>query len=223
MNIFALATDPVLAAQMHCDKHVVKMIVEYAQLLSTAHRVLDGEQSTHQGPNTKARAFNLLPGESVVEREIIREFVDEEAHEVITMHNHKLVIENQVCYNATHANHPSNVWARENGSNYWWLLRLLQACLEEYTFRYGKKHATEQLMPFLKLAPKRIPSGDQTPFPQAMPPQYQVPNDSVVAYHRFYLGSKIRFTKWTTRAVPDWFASALPAKGLHAADFHRTR
>jgi hypothetical protein len=29
---------------MHCDKHVVKMIIEYAQLMSTAHRVLDGEE-----------------------------------------------------------------------------------------------------------------------------------------------------------------------------------
>ena len=31
-------------AKQHVDKHVVKMIVEYAQLLSTAHRVLDGEE-----------------------------------------------------------------------------------------------------------------------------------------------------------------------------------
>lgn len=32
-----------MAAQAHCDKHVVKMILEYAQLLSTAHRLLDGD------------------------------------------------------------------------------------------------------------------------------------------------------------------------------------
>lgn len=36
MNIFILDTDPVLAAQMQCDKHVVKMIVESAQLLCNA-------------------------------------------------------------------------------------------------------------------------------------------------------------------------------------------
>jgi hypothetical protein len=29
---------------MHLDKHVVKMIIEYAQLMSTAHRFLDGEE-----------------------------------------------------------------------------------------------------------------------------------------------------------------------------------
>ena len=43
MNIFYLDHDPVLAAQMQCDKHVVKMIMESAQLLCTAHRVLDGD------------------------------------------------------------------------------------------------------------------------------------------------------------------------------------
>ena len=42
MNIFYLDRDPKIAAQMMCDKHVVKMILESAQILSTAHRVLDG-------------------------------------------------------------------------------------------------------------------------------------------------------------------------------------
>lgn len=40
MNIFYLSRDPVLCAEMHCDKHVVKMILETAQLLSTAHHEL---------------------------------------------------------------------------------------------------------------------------------------------------------------------------------------
>ena len=44
MNIFYLDKNFQVNAKLHCDKHVVKMIVEYAQLLSTAHRVLDGEQ-----------------------------------------------------------------------------------------------------------------------------------------------------------------------------------
>lgn len=39
MNIFFLDRDPVAAASYHCDKHVVKMIVETAQLLSTALRL----------------------------------------------------------------------------------------------------------------------------------------------------------------------------------------
>jgi hypothetical protein len=44
LNIFYLDHDPKIAAQMMCDKHVVKMILESAQMLSTAHRVLDGDE-----------------------------------------------------------------------------------------------------------------------------------------------------------------------------------
>lgn len=35
MNIFYLDEDPILAAKYHCDVHVVKMILETAQILST--------------------------------------------------------------------------------------------------------------------------------------------------------------------------------------------
>ena len=38
MNIFFLDDNPKLAAQMQCDKHVVKMILETAQMLSTSAR-----------------------------------------------------------------------------------------------------------------------------------------------------------------------------------------
>jgi hypothetical protein len=41
MNIFILHLNPRTAAEYHCDKHVVKMILETAQLLYTAHWVLD--------------------------------------------------------------------------------------------------------------------------------------------------------------------------------------
>ena len=41
MNIFYLSTDPRLAAKQHCDQHVVKMMVETAQLLCTAHHVCE--------------------------------------------------------------------------------------------------------------------------------------------------------------------------------------
>ena len=38
MNIFHLHKDPKICAEYHCDKHVVKMILETAQMLSTAYR-----------------------------------------------------------------------------------------------------------------------------------------------------------------------------------------
>jgi hypothetical protein len=41
MNIFILAFSAQTAAQFHCDKHVVKMILESAQLLYCAHWMTD--------------------------------------------------------------------------------------------------------------------------------------------------------------------------------------
>ena len=41
MNIFFLHWNPRVAAQYHCDKHVVKMIIETAQMLYSAHWVLN--------------------------------------------------------------------------------------------------------------------------------------------------------------------------------------
>lgn len=45
MNIFYLSENPKIAAVYHNDKHVVKMILETAQLLCTAHRILDNNQN----------------------------------------------------------------------------------------------------------------------------------------------------------------------------------
>jgi len=48
MNLFYLSRDPVEAARMQCDRHVVKMILETAQMLSTAHIELDGNQVAYK-------------------------------------------------------------------------------------------------------------------------------------------------------------------------------
>jgi hypothetical protein len=39
LNIFFLSRNPILAAQYQCDKHVVKMVLESAQILSTNYRL----------------------------------------------------------------------------------------------------------------------------------------------------------------------------------------
>lgn len=50
MNIFYLDRHPRLCAEYHCDKHVVKMILESAQLMSTAHHVLGSWQPSMLKP-----------------------------------------------------------------------------------------------------------------------------------------------------------------------------
>ena len=60
MNIFYLDKDPVKAAQLQYNKHVVKMILESAQMLCTVHHQYMGEdadvpyKSTHKNhPSTR--------------------------------------------------------------------------------------------------------------------------------------------------------------------------
>ena len=57
MNIFVLDRDPEIAGSYHCDKHVLKMIIESAQLLSNSHNLTGKEgpyRLTHRNhPCTK--------------------------------------------------------------------------------------------------------------------------------------------------------------------------
>lgn len=48
MNIFYLDKDPYISAQAMTDKHVVKMILESAQLMCTAHHVLDEDNAINK-------------------------------------------------------------------------------------------------------------------------------------------------------------------------------
>jgi hypothetical protein len=84
MNIFYLDNDPQVCAEMHNDKHCVKMILEYCQLLSTAHRIIDGTETM---------------AKSKTGRNVKRWVLDDERESLL--------------YSATHINHPSAVWCRE--------------------------------------------------------------------------------------------------------------
>ena len=159
MNIFYLHDDPTICAKMHCDKHVVKMIIEYAQLLSTAHHEIDGTPS-----------------------------ID--------------------CYKSTHKNHPSAIWARENRNNYRWLWWLLDCLQEEYTYRYGRIHATKfkGIVDNLSNPPYELAVGmDKTEMPQCMPDMYKTKGCSITAYRNYYHGEKEYMAKWTKRDKPTWW------------------
>ena len=177
MNIFYLHNDPKTCAEMHVDKHCVKMILEYAQLLSTAHRVIDGEEfwdKTANGRKIKRWRMYLDSME-------------------------------QNLYKATHINHPSAVWARQSHANYNWLYVLWRELMSEYKFRYMKSHACEKLIPYLSKVPHRIdkdkPFTEPTP---AMPDTYKVAGDSIQSYKNYYLNDKQRMFSWKNRSVPEW-------------------
>ncbi len=177
MNIFYLSYNPVTCAEEHCDKHVVKMIIEYAQLMSTAHRVLDGipyYDKTANGRNIKRYKLDE-PRESNL-------------------------------YKASHINHPSAIWVRESNRHYQWLFELFQQCCEQYTARYGKFHMTERLSAYLRQPPGNSINAGWTDPPPAMPDKYKVQGDSIQSYRNYYIGDKVAFAKWKSPSkVPEWF------------------
>jgi hypothetical protein len=175
MNIFYLHNDPKTCAEYHVDKHCVKMILEYAQLLSTAHRVLDGNESTVLSASGRKKKVWAL-----------RDSRD------------------SVLYSATHINHPSAIWVRQSDKNYDWLYSLFQALMDEYTHRYGKTHACARLELELAKTPTNIPRKNFTEPTPAMPDEYKVAGDSIQSYKNYYLGDKRRMFSWKNRSVPSW-------------------
>ncbi len=167
MNIFFLDTDTKQCAKYHCDKHVVKMILEYCQLLSTAHRLLD------------------------------EDCLDPKLDEIL--------------YKATHKNHPSSVWVRENARNYQYVFDLLFNLSSEYTQRYGKTHASwAKLRSALAMYPKNICKKNiMDPLnindaPQCMPDEFK--DESIVeAYRKYYNGDKAYMAVWKNTVTPEWF------------------
>lgn len=179
MNIFYIDRDPFKSAEQMVDKHVVKMILETAQLLSTAHRILDGTEYIGQSKTGRKAKRWRLPDD--------RE---------------------NVLYSATHINHPSAVWCRQSNNNYNWLFCHFDALLAEYTYRYGKIHkcADSTFRQMLQRLPTNIPVGYFTPVTPAMPDEYKVPC-SVESYRNYYRIAKARMHKWTKREPPDWLAT----------------
>ena len=183
MNIFILNKDPVIAAQEQCDKHVVKMIVESAQMLSTVHRMLDG--SIEQRPSKSGKR-------------ILKYYKLDDSRE-------------DTLYKAVHHNHPCTVWTAESSSNYRWHYEHFIALCRQYTSRYGKIHSTETKLGLeLGLLPKNIPVGDYTPFKLAMGSNPECMfSDPVKSYRAFYQTKQQRFKMdWTKRNVPEWFQYA---------------
>lgn len=165
MNIFATDIDPVICARQHCDVHVRKMIIETAQMLSTAHIVCD---------------------------------------------------DNQVAYKKTHHNHPCSVWVRESSANYEWTFTLLKALVDEFEFRFGRMHLTQQHLSSLRAVPT-MPKGRLTRFAMAMPDHLR--SDDVHESYRELIREKMMdwssrprkmSTSFTRREVPSFLLDLSP-------------
>lgn len=182
MNIFVLDESPILSAQQQCDKHVVKMVLESAQMLSTAHRLLDGVQEIRSSVSGKRKVKYWRMDNSNLE---------------------------SILYKAAHVAHPCTIWTMESVANYNWHYNHFVALCDEYKYRYGKTHLSDvKLRYVLKEQPKNIPLGELTQFRLAMGsnPECIDTNNPVESYRKFYKTKQERFKMvWSKRPVPQWF------------------
>lgn len=164
MNIFYLSHDPVKAAQMMTDKHVVKMLVESGQILSTCKRILDGEEEIVLSKNNRKIKYWKMKDKELEEK----------------------------LYRPSHYNHPSVVWARATSGNYKWLVDHFLALSKEYEKRFGRVHLTyEKLYEYIKEIPRNIAEGTTQSPALAMPEQYIVEN-CVQSYRNYYEAEKLK-------------------------------
>ena len=185
MNLFILNKDPIIAAQQQCDKHVVKMPLESGQMLSTAHRLLDGNE--YFEINEKGRKLK-------------RWKLDDYREDIL--------------YKAVHPKHPCTLWTMESSANYRWHYEHFRALAKEFEYRYGKQHSTwVDLHETLATLPKNIPlKNSMTPFKLAMGVAPDCINiaDPVGSYRKFYMTKQYRFSmEWTKRPIPEWFEKAV--------------
>jgi hypothetical protein len=179
VNIFYISEDPKQCAEWMVDRHVIKMLTESAQLLSTAHRLLDGVQYIGQSKSgRKAKRWRLPDSRE------------------------------DIMYSATHINHPSAVWARTSVENYNWLVDHFFALGAEYTHRYGKRHSTiEKLGYQLQSPPFNLKAWDWTPMPSCMDKEYIISDDPILNYRNYYINAKKHLHAWKRREAPDWITS----------------
>jgi hypothetical protein len=160
------------------------MVIEYAQLMSTAHRVLDGEMYLDKTANNRSiKRWRLF---------------DEREFRLMK---------------PTMMNHPSAIWLRQSDKNYLWLYQMWCELLKEFTYRYGKIHATARLIPDLAKVPDKCPIGVFTGPTPAMPEDCKVLGNSLQSYHNYYVMKKSHLWSWkgkiNSRKQPQWFTEMI--------------
>jgi len=174
MNIFYISDDPVQASQWMVDRHVVKMILESSQLLSTAHRLLDG-----------------VPVVTTVGRKKTS-YVLSDAREGIlysTTHiNHPSAVwarQSVANYNwlVAHFNALMDEYTYRYGKQH---------------------KCSGEIATYLQSPPKNLTKQEWTPMPSCMADEYIISDDPIVNYRNYYKLGKTKLHSWKNREAPIW-------------------
>jgi hypothetical protein len=191
MNIFVLHEDPKIAAQMHCDKHVPKMLVEHAQMLAAAYYSTLGISRKKEIPDRQKEVNEMFRGWP-------------RKHEDGTEHH----------YAITHVNHPCTVWTRQTIENFNWLLECTDELCLEFERRWKHQPSIKKIVNWMRENPPKLPSSTLTPFAQAMPDCYK--NSNAPEAYREYYAMKTTYMKieWKFFGSPEWWTSNLIEESL---------
>lgn len=185
MNIFYVDPNPILAAQMLCDKHVPKMIVETAQMLATAYVCPSGMRDHPTGcpPGliSPYRHTHLNHPASLWSRG------HHLCHAWLIYHGLGLCSEFQHRFGHSHKTLDALSWFASTFEDRW--NQRFPRDVEDLT---GAIRAMYQP-------------------PQCMPDDCKVEGDSVAAYRRYYILYKAGIANWSkTRRAPDWWPASQP-------------
>lgn len=216
MNIFAIEADdsgnpdPVASAKSQCDDHIQKMYIESAQMLSTAHRLLDGRLTYVERTDKKGNLVYDKMGNVKMKK-----------HWELSSPTLESVL-----YKVVHPKHPSTLWTMESQHNYNWHVKHLEALLNEFAKRHHKMPKTHELLWYLKQPPANIPKTEKaTPIKLAMNqfPHCVVLVDGVVdvvqSYRNFYIEDKARFATWEKGSpAPEWWTEHFNRKNNYGVN-----
>lgn len=209
MNIFFLDKNPARAAEYHGDKHVVKMILETAQMLSTIVRLKRGYHGVFAVDEYSKKLG--VTGEHGKKWKTYHKAMYGETG------NYPKI------YLMTHINHPCTRWAGKSLDNFKWLLSLGYFLGNEYTSRYGGSHKSVEVIKrcepniqrnnFGHLAPLTkadFPLDFLTKPPSVMPEEFIISDDPVINYRNYYAKEKAKFLTWKFSEKPKFIKYGKP-------------
>jgi hypothetical protein len=181
MNLFFLDRDLDRCAEYHIDKHVTKMVLEAAQLLTTTVWV--------------DKYVGYVP----------RKLTSEELGVINEVKRQQPSIENRTFtrYLPTHPNHPSAIWVRSSLEHFYWTINYANALTDEGVYRGFKRHASCEEVNKLPEPTRLVDAGWADPT-LAMPEHLKGP-DHIQAYRMFYMLDKYPFASWKVRGKPYWW------------------
>ena len=176
MNIFILSWNIHKCAQLYCDQHVVKILLEICQMLYTAHwhhspdGWVDNAPLTKNGQRGYKKASENHPMTMWVRTSV-------ENYKWAASLGMALAVEHNHRFGTVHGCSQHISWLYNN-------VPPTMHCSNSKTAVYSKDGF-----------PSRV-----TAPPECMPIEYHHPN-IVSAYHNYYKGSKLGFARWTNREM----------------------